>query len=68
MRVDHRFPVAPRAAADSCCRVASQGCLDLEGYLGIGGKRAANFSPEMRRKDVWPIFCKYQRVKAQERR
>ncbi|GFH33370.1 uncharacterized protein HaLaN_32735, partial [Haematococcus lacustris] len=41
------------------------GHLSLDTYLALGARRAANFSREMREVEVWPVFCRYQRVKRQ---
>lgn len=42
---------------------SERGHLDPQAYIRLGAKRAANFTSEMREKDVWPIFVAYQRAK-----
>ena len=43
---------------------SEDGYLSLESYLQVGKKRAPNFSDE-ERQAVYPIFLRYQKVKAQ---
>ncbi|EFJ46513.1 hypothetical protein VOLCADRAFT_118102 [Volvox carteri f. nagariensis] len=42
------------------------GHLSLPAYLALGRKRAPNFSEEIRKDLVWPIFEKYERLKRHE--